>query len=1183
MTSRISVVQDADVVVVEGGGATVTVANTATGVTIQQGSDGTLVLVDNTAAMIQQAASRPVVLANDNAIGVIITNERGQDGADGADGAPGPAGPQGPPGPAGGPPGPAGPPGPTGADGADGAPGPAGAAGAAGAAGPPGPAGADGAPGPAGPQGPQGDPGPAGSGVPSNANPLMDGTAAPGTATPYSREDHRHPTDTSRAPLNSPSFTGTPTTATTPLTGDSSTKLATTQFVSIAVSNAGALKADLASPIFTGDPRAPTPPANDNDTSIATTAWYAGQASSNTPTMDSTAAPGTSLRFSRDDHVHPSDTSRAAAVHTHAESDITGLVADLAAKAPLASPALTGNPTAPTPSPGDNDTSIATTGFVAAAVAAATGGGATVAYVDAQDAMKVAKAGDTMSGPLVMPSTGTAAACSFTFGTAGTGIYGNVSQVNFAAGGTMRLQITSTVTISTQQMQGSNGTAGAPGWSFSNSTNAGMYRSAANVISMSVSGVECMRWTGADNSTLALGPLLVSADPTVALGVATKQMVDAKEATANKGAANGYCPLDASTKVAAAYLPAYVDDVLEFATLAGFPATGAAGVIYVALDTGKIYRWSGSAYVEISPSPGSTDAVSEGATNKYYTDERVDDRIAVLFVNGTGISWTYNDASGTFTGNVSLSAFSTTNLAEGTNLYHTTARASAAAPVQSVASKTGAVTLVKADVGLGNVDNTTDAAKPISTATQTALDLKAPLASPALTGTPTAPTATGGTNTTQIATTAFVTAAVTAAGGATPSATLPIMDGVAAVGSSGQFARGDHVHPSDTSRAPLASPVFTGNPTGPTPTAGDNDTSLATTQFVQTEIAAKAVRYDAAQTLTAAQQSQARANVNVTKKNYVINGGMQISQETSGAAGTASGYHPVDMFQMPSIVTLVTTTQQIASVTPGGSPNRVRLSAAGSDAAPAAGHILAIRTFVEGLNAADLRSGSAAAKTITIQFGVKAPAGTYHVAIQNAAQNRSYPASYVISAGEANTDVVKSVTIALDTTGTWLNDNSAGMYIFWTLVAGASGRGTVNAWQAGAIYAGASQINFIGTAGTVFELFDVSLTEGSVAPAFQLPPIQDELVRCKRYWQGQQSLSAFLFPRCVNDIYRCDWKEFQVDMRTAPTLNAYGYVDGSGPQAISVDVVRAYGFDCAHATTAGSVAYLVSWLANARL
>lgn len=63
-------------------------------------------------------------------------------------------------------------------------------------------------------------------------------------------------------------------------------------------------------------------------------------------------------------------------------------------------------------------------------------------------------------------------------------------------------------------------------------------------------------------------------------------------------------------------------------------------------------------------------------------------------------------------------------------------------------------------VGLGNVDNTSDANKPVSTAQQTALNLKANLASPTLTGTPAAPTASAGTNTTQIATTAFVTTAV---------------------------------------------------------------------------------------------------------------------------------------------------------------------------------------------------------------------------------------------------------------------------------------------------------------------------------------------------------------------------------------------------------------------------------------
>lgn len=74
------------------------------------------------------------------------------------------------------------------------------------------------------------------------------------------------------------------------------------------------------------------------------------------------------------------------------------------------------------------------------------------------------------------------------------------------------------------------------------------------------------------------------------------------ENTANKGSANGYAELDASGKVPSSQLPGFVDDVLEYANLASFPAPGESGKIYVALDTNLTYRWSGSAYVEISPS-----------------------------------------------------------------------------------------------------------------------------------------------------------------------------------------------------------------------------------------------------------------------------------------------------------------------------------------------------------------------------------------------------------------------------------------------------------------------------------------------------------------------------------------------------------------------------------------------------
>ena len=156
-----------------------------------------------------------------------------------------------------------------------------------------------------------------------SATPLVDGTAAVGTSLRYARQDHVHPTDTSRAPLASPSLTGTP--------------LSTTAA------------------------------ADTNTTQIATTAFVVGQASSTAPVVDGTATVGTSLKYARADHVHPTDTTRAPL----ASPTFTGTVtipagASISGFAPLASPALSGTPTAPTATVGTNTTQIATTAFVLA-------------------------------------------------------------------------------------------------------------------------------------------------------------------------------------------------------------------------------------------------------------------------------------------------------------------------------------------------------------------------------------------------------------------------------------------------------------------------------------------------------------------------------------------------------------------------------------------------------------------------------------------------------------------------------------------------------------------------------------------------------------------------------------------------------------------------------------------------
>ena len=110
------------------------------------------------------------------------------------------------------------------------------------------------------------------------------------------------------------------------------------------------------------------------------------------------------------------------------------------------------------------------------------------------------------------------------------------------------------------------------------------------------------------------------------------------------GQANGVATLDGSGLVPAGQLPSFVDDVIEAADFASLPGTGETGKIYVTVDNNKTYRWSGSAYVEIQASPGTTDDITEGSTNLYFTNQRASDAAPVQTVAGRTGDVTLNKA-----------------------------------------------------------------------------------------------------------------------------------------------------------------------------------------------------------------------------------------------------------------------------------------------------------------------------------------------------------------------------------------------------------------------------------------------------------------------------------------------------------------------------------------------------------
>jgi hypothetical protein len=239
----------------------------------------------------------------------------------------------------------------------------------------------------------------------------------------------------------------------------------------------------------------------------------------------------------------------------------------------------------------------------------------------------------------------------------------------------------------------------------------------------------------------------------------------------------------------------------------------------------------------------------------------------------------------------------------------------------------------------------------------------------------------------------------------------------------------------------------------------------------------------------------------ILKKNYILNGAMMVSQENGATVGTTVGFYIVDPFWLNIGTSGAASSAQVASLTPAGSPNRIRVTITTAEPALAANHLLCVDHRIEGLRTADLKLGTAVAKQFTLQFGVKAPAGTYSVVFENGGTNRTYVAEYIIAAGEANTDVIKSVTVAGDVTGTWAVDNTTGLIVRFGLAAGTTYQKAAGSWGPTDVVGSLNQFNLLGTVGNVWELFDVGLYEGTVAPAFMVPDFVSELALCKRYFR----------------------------------------------------------------------------------
>jgi hypothetical protein len=283
-------------------------------------------------------------------------------------------------------------------------------------------------------------------------------------------------------------------------------------------------------------------------------------------------------------------------------------------------------------------------------------------------------------------------------------------------------------------------------------------------------------------------------------------------------------------------------------------------------------------------------------------------------------------------------------------------------------------------------------------------------------------------------------------------------------------------------------------------------------------------------------------------KNRLINGDMRIDQRNAGASVTPANLaYTLDRWKAEISASSKFSVQQ-SSTAPVGFNNSLLITSSSAYTVGAADYF-AICQPIEGYNIADLGFGTANAKTVTLSFWVRSSVtGTYSAVLVNQNDTRVYPFTYTINS--ANTFEQKSVTIAGDTSGTWLTTNGAGIRVNFYIGLGTNFQGSVNAWNSGTVYGASGTTNLVSTNGATFYITGVMLEVGTQATTFDNRSYGTELSLCQRYFQtyGNAADTVILPLASPPSAAELDcYMTLPVVMRTTPSLSSSGLkaIDGN--------------------------------------
>lgn len=361
--------------------------------------------------------------------------------------------------------------------------------------------------------------------------------------------------------------------------------------------------------------------------------------------------------------------------------------------------------------------------------------------------------------------------------------------------------------------------------------------------------------------------------------------------------------------------------------------------------------------------------------------------------------------------------------------------------------------------------------------------------------------------------------------------------------------------------------------------------------------------------------AQGGAN-NVSFRNRIINGGMVLDQRNNGASVTANdSIFGADRWKYTMVASSKGTTQQSTTAPTGFSSSLLFTSSAATSVGST--DYYWVDTRIEGNNLADMGFGTANASSFTVSFWVRSSlTGTFGGSFENSASNRSYPFSYTISA--ANTWEQKTVTVAGDTSGTWLTTNGVGLRVIFSLGVGSTRQGTANAWASADYQSPSGCVNVVGTSGATFYITGVQLEKGSTASPFEYRSFTTEVQLCQRYFCKSSSLNTIatnggaydalgMFSTGVVSAYSANvgygqWLAFPVTMRivpstitiintnlpASPTAGNFsifsigaGWVNGS--PSFQSSTQNGFGFVVSGTWSAGAIMWYGAWTASAEL